>query len=217
MYQTILFDLDGTLTDPGIGITNSAMYALEKLGYPVPPRQELYKFIGPPLHDSFVEFYDMSQEQADEAVRLFREYFGQSGIHENIMYEGIPQMLQQLKHAGKRLVLATSKPEKWAKMVMHEFGLDAYVPEIAAATMGRERSQKAHVIAYALDTFRIDPSSAVMVGDRKYDILGGKENGLPGIGVTYGYGDRQELESAGADAVADSPKQLTTLLLRGAL
>lgn len=217
MYQTILFDLDGTLTDPGIGITNSAMYALEQMGYEVPPREKLYKFIGPPLYESFLDFYGMSQEQADEAVRLFREYFAEHGIHENELYEGIPQMLQQLKDSGKRLVLATSKPEKWAKIVMHHFGLDEYVPEIAGATMSRDRSKKGQVIAYALNQFQIDPATAVMVGDREHDILGGRENGLPGIGVTYGYGDRPELEAAGAIAVADTPEQLTTLLLRGSL
>ena len=217
MYQTILFDLDGTLTDPGIGITNSAMYALEKLGYEVPAREELYKFIGPPLYDSFREFYDMSPEQTNEAVRLFREYFAEHGIHENELYDGIIEMLRQLKDGGKRLVLATSKPEKWANVVMHQFGLDVYVPEIAGASMGTERSKKGQVIAYALEQFGIDPATAVMVGDRKHDILGGRENNLPGIGVTYGYGDREELESAGAVAVVDTPEQLTTLLLRGLL
>lgn len=217
MYQTILFDLDGTLTDPGIGITNSVMYALEQLEYEIPPREKLYKFIGPPLYESFREFYGMPQEQADEAVRLFRVYFAEHGIHENDLYDGIIEMLQQLKNAGKRLVLATSKPEEFAKIIMHRFELDTYVPEIAGASMGKERSKKGQVIAYALEQFGIDPATAVMVGDREHDILGGKENGLPGIGVTYGYGNRQELESAGAIAAVDTPEQLTTLLLRGLL
>ena len=213
MYETILFDLDGTLTDPGLGITNSVMYALEKLGFSVPPREDLYKFIGPPLHDSFQVYYGMTQDQAVEAVRLFREYFAINGINENDLYDGVPEMLQTLRAAGKRLVLATSKPEKFARIIMAHFGLDAWVPDIAGATMGTDRSKKGQVIAYALKEFGVDPATAVMVGDREHDILGGKENGLPGIGVTFGYGSREELEASGAVAVADSPDELCKLLL----
>lgn len=213
MYDTILFDLDGTLTDPGLGITNSVMYALEQLGIAVPERQELYKFIGPPLHESFETYYGMSPEGAQEAVRLFRVYFADRGIRENKLYPGVPEMLETLHRAGKRLVLATSKPEKWAKLIMAEFGLDVWVPQIAGATMGTDRSKKGQVIAYALKEFGIDPASAVMVGDREHDILGGKENGLPGVGVTFGYGSREELMRAGAAAVADSPAELTKILL----
>lgn len=213
MYQTILFDLDGTLTDPGMGITNSVMYALEKLGYEIPPRQALYKFIGPPLHDSFQDFYGMNTQQTDEAVRLFREYFARQGIRENALYPRIPEMLERLGGAGKHLVLATSKPEQWAKMVMEQFGLDRYVRDIAGATMTRERNKKGQVIAYALEAFGVDPATAVMVGDREHDILGGRENGLPGIGVTYGYGSREELEQAGAVGIAGAPDELAQLLL----
>ena len=215
MYQTILFDLDGTLTDPGMGITNSVMYALEKLGSERPERQELYKFIGPPLHDSFQMYYGMDTQQTDEAVRLFREYFARQGIKENQIYPGIMEMLRALYDAGRHLVLATSKPEQWARIIMADFGMDVYVPDIAGATMTRERNKKGLVIAYALEAFGVDPATAVMVGDREHDILGGKENGLPGIGVTYGYGDREELERAGAVAVADTPEELTKLLLEG--
>ena len=215
MYQTILFDLDGTLTDPGMGITNSVVYALEKLGYERAERQELYKFIGPPLHDSFQMYYGMDTQQTDEAVRLFREYFARQGIKENQIYPGIMEMLRALHDAGRHLVLATSKPEQWARIIMADFGMDVYVPDIAGATMTRERNKKGLVIAYALEAFGVDPATAVMVGDREHDILGGKENGLPGIGVTYGYGDREELERAGAVAVADTPEELTKLLLEG--
>lgn len=215
MYQTILFDLDGTLTDPGLGITNSVMYALEKMGYAVPPRKELYKFIGPPLHDSFREYYGMTDEQAEEAVRQYRVWFADRGLYENEVYAGIPEMLEALTGAGKRLVLATSKPEKFAKIIMAHFGLDKWVPQIAGSTFGTDRSKKGQVIAYALKEFAIDPASAVMVGDREHDIFGGKENSLPGVGVTFGYGDRAELESAGAVAVAESPAELLEILLRG--
>lgn len=217
MYQTILFDLDGTLTDPGMGITNSVMYALEQLGIEVPPRTELYKFIGPPLRDSFRDFYAMNEAQADEAVRLFRVYFADRGLHENELYDGVLPMLEALDQAGKHLVLATSKPEQWARVIMAHFGLDRFVRDIAGATMDHSRTKKGDVIAYAMNRFSVDPASAVMVGDRKHDMLGGQENHLPGIGVTYGYGDRAELEAAGAAAVADTPEELLKLLLGGTL
>ncbi len=217
MVQSILFDLDGTLTDPGMGITNSVMYALEHLGLAVPPRQELYKFIGPPLLESFREFYGMDEAQAAEAVRLFRVYFADRGLLENELYEGIVPMLRSLAEAGKHLVLATSKPEHWAKQIMARFGLDAYVRDIAGATMDATRNKKGQVIAYALERFGVDAGSCVMVGDRMHDVEGARENGIPCIGVTYGYGDRPELEAAGAAAVADSPEQLLNLLLGGTL
>ena len=217
MAKSILFDLDGTLTDPGVGITGSVMYALEQLGIPVPPRQELYKFIGPPLRDSFRDFYGMNEEEAAEAVRLFRVYFAETGLHENELYDGVKPMLRALDEAGYHLVLATSKPEQWARVIMGHFGLDAYVRDIAGATMDHSRTKKGDVIAYAMERFGVDPGSAVMVGDRKHDIEGGKANGLPGVGVTYGYGDRAELEKAGAAAIADTPEELLTILMGGTI
>ena len=217
MIQSILFDLDGTLTDPGMGITGSVMYALEQLGIPVPPREELYKFIGPPLMESFRDFYGMDEAGAAEAVRLFRVYFAETGLYENELYAGVLPMLQALDGAGKHLVLATSKPEHWARDIMARFGLDRYVRDIAGATMDGTRTRKGAVIAYALERFGVDPATAVMVGDRKHDIQGGKENGLPAVGVTYGYGDRPELMAAGAAAVAQSPEELLNILLGGIL
>lgn len=216
MYQTVLFDLDGTLTDPGLGITNSVMYALKQMGYEVPPRQKLYQFIGPPLMDSFCALFSMTQPQAEEAIRLYRIYFREKGLYENEVYEGIVPMLQILRNAGKRLVLATSKPEEFAKTIMSHFGLDQYVTEIAGATMDTARSKKGQVIAYALKEFDIDPATAVMVGDRKHDIIGAKENGLSCIGVTYGYGSRDELVTCGAVKLAESPRQLGKILLEEA-
>ena len=215
MAKSVLFDLDGTLTDPGVGITGSVMYALEQLGLPVPPRAELYRFIGPPLRDSFRDFYGMDEAQTAEAVRLFRVYFAEQGLHENELYDGVLPMLRALDGAGFHLVLATSKPEQWARVIMAHFGLDAYVRDIAGATMDHSRTKKGDVIAYALERFQVDPANAVMVGDRKHDILGGKENHLPGIGVTYGYGDRAELTAAGAAAIADTPAELLSILMGG--
>lgn len=213
MYESILFDLDGTLTDPGLGITNSVMHALGKMGYEVPEREELYKFIGPPLHDSFRGYYGMTGEQAEEAVRLYREYFSVDGLLENEVYDGIPEMLIRLKAAGKHLVLATSKPEKFAKAIMRHFGLDQYVCDIAGATMDTSRSKKGQVIAYALKEFGVDPATAIMVGDREHDVIGAKENNLPCVGVTFGYGSREELVSSGAIAAVDSPEELGRYLL----
>ena len=215
MAKSILFDLDGTLTDPGVGITGSVMYALEQLGIPVPPREALYKFIGPPLWDSFRDFYGMNEEETTEAIRLFRVYFAETGLHQNELYDGVRPMLKALDGAGFHLVLATSKPEQWAKVILAQFGLDAYVRDAAGATMDHSRSTKGDVIAYAMEKFHVDPADAVMVGDRRHDILGGKENGLPAVGVTYGYGDRAELTAAGAAAIADTPAELLSILMGG--
>lgn len=213
MYETILFDLDGTLTDSGLGITNAAMYALERMGYPVPPRQELYQLIGPPLLDSFQRLYGMDEKTALEAEDQFRIYYNRQGIFENLVYKGVPEMLERLSKGGCHLVVATSKPEVQAKRVVAHFGLDKYIRHIAGATLDASRCRKDLVIGYALQEFGINPASAVMVGDREHDIIGGKGNGLPGIGVAYGYGSREELETAGATAIADSPKELGDILL----
>lgn len=216
MYQTVLFDLDGTLTDSGLGITKAVMYALGQMGYEVPPRESLFKFIGPPLHRSFQNFYDMDEPTSVEAVRQFRVYYNEmGGILENEVYEGVRQMLADLKNGGVRLVLATSKPEAAAIRVMEHFGLTEFVPEIVGGRDDASRNTKGKVIAYALQEFGIDPATAVMVGDREHDIQGAAENGIPGIGITWGYGSRPELENAGAKEVFDTPAQLADYILRG--
>lgn len=216
MYQTVLFDLDGTLTDSGLGITKAVMYALEQMGCEVPPRESLFRFIGPPLHSSFQKFCGMDEPTSVEAVRQFRIYYNEmGGILENTVYDGVHRMLERLKGSGVRLVLATSKPEPAAIRVMRHFGLDAFVPEIVGGRDDASRNTKGKVIAYALGQFGIDPAGAVMVGDREHDVLGAKENGIPAIGITWGYGDRLELESAGAAAVFDTPDQLADYILRG--
>lgn len=212
MYQTILFDLDGTLTDPGLGITNSVLYALERLGYPLPPREALYKFIGPPLLDSFQRYYGMTETQAMEAIRLFRVYFSQTGILENQVYPGIPALLEELRQSGRQLIIATSKPQAFADRILQHFDLRKYFSQVAGATMDEKRTQKHEVIAYALDAFAISKDHAVMVGDREHDVLGAKKNGLPCIGVLFGYGNASELSNAGAIALAESPEALSVLL-----
>ena len=215
MHQTVLFDLDGTLTDSGLGITNSAMYALAHMGRAVPPREELYCFIGPPLYDSFLDRFGMNEAEVQEAVALFRTYFAEKGLFENEVYRGVPEMLRALKQAGFRLVLATSKPEKWAVPIMEHFGLAEVVPEMAGSTTSPERATKDRVVAYALKKFGIDPHTAIMVGDREHDVLGAKVNGIPTVGVTYGYGSREELMNAGAVCTVPTPEALVNLLLEG--
>ncbi len=203
MYSTILFDLDGTLTDSGPGILNSVAYALEKSGIPVPDRQKLRKFMVPPLSDSFRNYCGMSDSQAQEAITYYREYFTDRGIFENSLYDGIDRLLATLSHAGYRLLTATSKPEVFAIQILEYFHIRRYFSFVAGATMDGSRSSKCDVISYALSSAKIsDPSCAIMIGDRKYDILGARQCGLSAVGVLYGYGSRRELESAGADYLA---------------
>lgn len=216
MYQTILFDLDGTLTDSGLGITKAVQYALARMGCQVPERESLFCFIGPPLHSSFQKYYGMDEAQSVEAVHQFRVYYNEmGGILENEVYAGIRELLFGLKTAGKRLVIATSKPDAAAKRVMHHFGLDEFVPDIVGGTDEADRNTKGKVIAWVLREFGIDPSAAIMVGDREHDVHGAAENGIPCIGITWGYGDRQELEGAGALAVFDTPAELLDFVLKG--
>ena len=215
MYDTILFDLDGTLTDSGLGITKAVQYALGQMGYAVPARESLFTFIGPPLHKSFRNHCGMDEETAVEAVRQFRVYYNQmGGILENEVYDGVPEMLADLKKAGRRLVIATSKPQAAAEKVMHHFGLDEFVPEIVGGT-DDTRNTKGKVIAWALKELDIDPKTAIMVGDREHDIHGAGENGIPAMGITWGYGDRPELENAGAAVVCDTPARAVQYILRG--
>ena len=213
-YDVILFDLDGTLTDPGMGITNSVAYAMRHYGLAVPPRSELYKYIGPPLVGSFEKWCGFSREKAVEAVEVYREYFSDKGIFENERYEGIPELLKKLKSAGKRLIIATSKPTEFTVRILEHFGLAEYFEFVAGANMGETRTRKSEVIEYAFSECGItDRSSAIMVGDREHDVNGAHEAGIECIGVLYGYGSRAELVNAGADALAESVSELEKLLI----
>lgn len=214
MKNTILFDLDGTLTDPGRGITNSVTYALSKFGIEENDREKLYPFIGPPLYDSFVKYYGMSHDDANLAITYYREYFAPTGIFENEVYHGVSDMLKNLRANGKTLVLATSKPEEFARSILEHFDLGKYFDFVSGATMDEKRNKKDEVIAYALSQFGIDPDDGVMVGDRKYDIEGGHKNGLTTVGVLFGYGSHSELVGAGADKIAGSVSELEEILLK---
>ena len=213
MYDIILFDLDGTLTDPGIGITNSVAHALAHWNIEVKDRAELYKFIGPPLSDSFMRYYGFSEEDAIHAIAVYREYFSVKGLYENEVYPGIPELLSALKAAGKTVVLATSKPEGFAVEILRHFGLYDYFDIIAGASMDESRNKKADVIAYAISQMKNpDLSRMIMIGDREHDILGAKQIGIDSIGILYGYGDRAEHEKAGATYIAEKVEDILPLL-----
>lgn len=205
MYKYLLFDLDGTLTDPGEGITNSVAYALRKWGIEVEDRKALYSFIGPPLSASFSEHYGFSKEDSLKCVEYYREYFGVKGLFENNVYEGIYELLEELKRQDKMLVLATSKPEFYAKQILDRYALTKYFDFIAGASMDESRNKKGDVIKYAMKLAGINElSETLMIGDREHDILGAKENGIDSLGVLYGYGNREEHQKAGATYIADS-------------
>jgi phosphoglycolate phosphatase len=208
-YTYLLFDLDGTLTDPGEGITNSVVYALNKWRIKVKDKRELYSFIGPPLSASFKKYYGFSDEDSLKCVEYYREYFRDKGIFENRVYDGIPQLLGRLKAEGYVLVLATSKPEGFAKQILDHFDLAVYFDFVAGASMDESRNKKADVIKYALDLANIkDVSEALMIGDRDQDMIGAALNSLDSLGVLYGYGSKEELESAGATFVAESVEDI---------
>ena len=214
MFDTILFDLDGTLTDPFEGISNSIIYALKKFGIAAPEKTLLKKFIGPPLTESFSKYCGLSCSDALRAVEYYREYFAATGIFENKPYTGVQELLSELKKSGFTVVVATSKPEQFAKAIVQHFGLEQYFKEICGATMDQSRTQKADVIAYALKKCEIkNKKRAVMVGDRKHDIIGAKTNGLSSIGVLYGYGSKEELLEAGANYIANSPVDILHYIL----
>ncbi|HEL1912734.1 TPA: HAD family hydrolase [Streptococcus suis] len=213
MYQTILFDLDGTLTDSGQGILNSVAYALEKMGIEEPDTANLNRFIGPPLYESFSRFYQLSPEDTQSAVDAFRVYFKEKGMFENQLYPGIIPLLEELRTAGKTLVIATSKPEIFAKQILEHFGIAHYFDVIAGASLDSSRISKADVIGYAINQLEAFPKHAVMIGDREHDIEGARMHQLPAIGVLYGYGSKQEFEKAGATMIVETIQDLKRILL----
>lgn len=210
--EYVLFDLDGTLTEPSLGITNSVMYAFKKFGIEIKERQELYKFIGPPLVDSFVEYYGFTKENALKAIEYYREYYSVKGIFENRLYDGIKELLSELYSEGKKIILATSKPQKFAEQILEHFSIDKYFYFVGGATMDEARSQKDEVIEYILKECNIDTLKAVMIGDRKYDVLGAHKFGIKAIGVTFGFGTKKELTNSGADFIADTPEEIKNFI-----
>lgn len=209
-HKAILFDLDGTLTDSGEGIINCAIVALEHFGLPVPSREEMRVFVGPPLHESFIN-HGVPADRADEAVQVYRSRYIPIGKFENTPYPGIRQMLEALKADGHKLYVATSKPEAMSVEILEHFDLAKYFDMICGATMDTSRSSKDAVIAYLLEqNGRTD--NMIMVGDTKFDVLGAAAHGIPTIGVSWGYGEVADMEKAGAKAIAHTAEELLTLL-----
>ena len=211
--EYIFMDLDGTISDPKEGITKAVAHALSYYGIRVENLDMLEKFIGPPLMDSFQDFYGFSEERSREAVEKYREYFGRQGLFENVLYDGMRELLSEAVSLGKKLVIATSKPEVYTEKILKYFDIEKYFLFAAGSTLDGSRSKKGDVIRYALDSLKIRADQAVMVGDRKHDVIGAKENGLYSIGVLYGYGDRKELETAGADCIIASVEELKKKLI----
>ncbi|MBR0085598.1 MAG: HAD hydrolase-like protein [Lachnospiraceae bacterium] len=212
-YNAVFLDLDGTLTDPAEGITNSVMYALSKWNIKVEDRKELFKFIGPPLKESFMKYYGFTEEEAAEAVIYYREYYMDKGIRENIVYEETERFLAYLKDRGYIIVLATSKPTLFAEDILRHFELDWYFDHIIGATIDESRTHKGEVISYALDFGEIDDKTrTVIVGDREDDILGARDNGIDSIAVRYGFGTLREICEAGPDFIAGTMQDLREIL-----
>lgn len=210
----VLFDLDGTLTDPGVGITNCVKYALNHFGIRPKTRAELYPYIGPPLVESFMNFHGLSKEQAEEALWIYRERFDGVGIFENELIDGIPELLKTLKNRELTLVVATSKPEEYTVRILEHFGIDGYFDFVGGNTLNEDRPRKGDVIKYILENHPdMSGENTVMVGDRQYDVEGAHEHGIPTIGVLFGYGSREELASAGADHIAEDVSDLKNFLV----
>lgn len=210
MKKAILFDLDGTLTDSGEGIINCAQYAFQQMGYPVPPREEMGVFVGPPLWDTFEKF-GIPKERTDEAVQIFRSRYVPIGKFENTPYPGIRELLEALGVEGNLLYVATSKPETTAVEVLEHFDLAGYFDRICGADLEKKRNSKDAVIAYLLNMTGSD-AEMVMVGDTEYDVLGAAAHGIPTIGVSWGYGDVAAMEKAGAKAIVNSTEELLEML-----
>jgi len=220
-FKYILFDLDGTITDSGEGITKAVQYALKHFGIDVEDINELKKFVGPPLRDSYMRFYNLDEEKATEGIKVFREYYVEKGMFENLLYSGIVDVLKTLKKNNKELIIATSKPEVHAKKILEHFGIDKYFTIIAGADFEETRVKKGDVIRYALNNLQkllnngesLDLSKVIMIGDREHDIIGAKENDIKSIGVLYGYGDVIELTQSRADYIAKTPQEILEILL----
>lgn len=210
--KNILFDLDGTVTDPFLGITKSVAYSLKSFGIEVKKLEDLIVFIGPPLDVSFQEYYDMDEEKSLKAVDKYREYFSEYGLYENEVYAGMEEFLQSLIDRGKELYICTSKPHIFAKKIIEHFHLDKYFKEIYGSELDGTRKNKGDVIAYCIENEQLEVSDCVMVGDRKHDIIGAHQNHIPCVGVLYGYGDQVEFDESNCDDVASSLQELYCIL-----
>ncbi len=213
-YSTVLFDLDGTLTDPEKGICQSVMYALEKDGRPVGPIESYHRYIGPPLLRSFEVYANATPEEAQRLLGYYRERFSTIGLFENEVYPGIPELLKKLKENGAHIAVATGKPTVYSEQILEHFGLSQYIDFVSGIALDREPLDKCEVIQHALYELGVsDRSGCVMVGDRSHDAIGAKMARVDFIGVLYGYGSREELEAEGAKTIAESVTALSEILL----
>ena len=217
-YKYVFMDLDGTITEPVVGITNAYMYALSKFGIEVKDRAELHQVIGPPLRQSFSKYYGFSDEDTEKAVKYYREYYSGRGLEENDIMPGISEALETLKNTGCKVYVATSKPEEYAVRILQNVGLDGYFDYIAGASMDSSRDNKIAVMQYLLEHIAevegdVDISDIVMVGDRWHDIDGANHFNMDSIGVTFGYGDRKELTDYGATYIVDSTEEMVDIIL----
>ncbi len=214
-FEFILFDLDGTLTDSGPGILNCLEYALEDQGIPIPERDQMRTYLGPPLAVTFGEVFGMNDQQIAQAIDKYRERYHDIGLFENSVYEGVPELLAELQNAGLRMATATSKPEYSATRILQHFELDQYFEFIGAAALDGTRDSKSLVIKHTLDNTNTNPTShnMIMIGDRRHDVHGAREHGIDTIGVLWGYGDADELTSAGVTDLATNTENLKNLLL----
>ena len=214
-FDVVLFDLDGTLTDSGLGVANGVLHALTAMGIEHPEQDELRKYLGPPLWTSFSDFAGVALEDLPLAVKHYREYYNETGAYENSVYEGIRELLSDLNTAGTRVAVATSKVDYAAVNILRHFKLDHHFEVIAGSDeSGAERGTKALVIAHALKELQMSPeTSIVMIGDREHDIFGAQEHGLPSIGVTWGYAGDGELVAAGATQIVTTVAELSKALL----
>lgn len=208
--KSIFFDLDGTLTDSGEGIFNCAELALRHFGLPIPTRQEMRVFVGPPLRETFAKF-GVPADGIETALEVYRSRYNTVGLFENTPYPGIREMLEKLRADGHRLFVATSKPESMAVRILEKFDLDRYFEIICGATFDKTRDSKEAVIAYLLER-SADSGNAVMVGDTAYDVIGAKHHGIPTVGVAWGYGKVADIVAAGAVSIAQTPEELYKLL-----
>ena len=227
MYRYILFDLDGTLTDPKLGITGCVQYALEKMGIEEPDQDKLEPFIGPPLLDSFREYYGFDEEKGQRAIACYRERFSTIGIFENEIYPGIPQMLEKLQKAGAHLAVASSKPTVFVMRILEHFGILSCFEVVVGSELDGSRSKKDEVVRDALAQLlhgkkigeqkrdnMVNGQDVAMVGDRKFDVEGAKAHQIVSVGVSYGYAAEGELEQAGADVIAKTVEELSEKLFR---
>ena len=215
IQSVVLFDLDGTLTDPKLGITRCIQYALSELGYKPPDADELHWCIGPPLKDSFSQLLKtLDYTVIEQAILLYRRRFATIGLFENSLYPQIPEILKAIRFAGYKTFVATSKPYIYATQIIEYFGLSLLFDDVYGSEFDGTRSIKGDLIQHILRTENLSSSSVVMVGDRSHDIIGAKQHQIASIGVTYGYGTEEELKAHGADLIAHSPDDIPRLIIR---